>query len=283
MKRQHFIKSALAAAAALGFGKVAEGMSEKTNLPQVGFEHLPLKKENTMKTIIHRAETRGHANHGWLDTHHTFSFASYMNPERMHFGALRVLNDDIIQGGTGFGTHPHENMEIVSIPLSGGLEHKDSTGRHKVIVTGDVQIMSAGSGIYHSEYNHHKDQSTNFLQIWVFPKVANIAPRYDQKLYEAKDRKNKWQTVVSPEEGDALFINQDAWFSLSDLEKGKSLSYTRHKNESLLYLFVIDGEVSLMGENLKRRDGIGISESDIQELKASTDAQLLLMEVPKLQ
>ncbi|TNE80321.1 MAG: pirin family protein [Bacteroidetes bacterium] len=236
-----------------------------------------------MKTIIHRAESRGHANHGWLDTHHTFSFASYMNPERMHFGALRVLNDDIIQGGTGFGTHPHENMEIVSIPLSGGLEHKDSTGRHKVIVTGDVQIMSAGSGIYHSEYNHHKDQKTNFLQIWVFPKTANIAPRYDQKLYEAKDRKNKWQTVVSPKEGEALYINQDAWFSLADLEKEKSLSYTRNKAESILYLFVIDGEVSLGTETLKRRDGMGISDADIKDLKATADAQLLLMEVPKLQ
>ncbi|MBI1221366.1 MAG: pirin family protein [Bacteroidetes bacterium] len=233
-----------------------------------------------MNTLIHRADTRGHANHGWLDSHHTFSFASYMNPERIHFGALRVLNDDIIQGGTGFGTHPHENMEIVSIPLKGALEHKDSTGRHKVIETGDVQIMSAGTGIFHSEYNHLKDSETNFLQIWIFPKKANITPRYEQLSFSSEDRKNTWQTVVSPKEGEALWINQDAWFSLSNLEAGNSTSYIKHKDESILYLFVISGQVEVAGETLKRRDGMGISQGNIEQLKALENSELLLMELP---
>lgn len=283
MKRQHFIKSLFASVAALSVGKMVEAEKSEKKIGTVGFEHLPVKEENKMNTIIHRAESRGHANHGWLDSHHTFSFASYMNPERMHFGALRVLNDDIIQGGTGFGTHPHENMEIVSIPLSGGLEHKDSTGREKVIKEGEVQIMSAGTGIYHSEYNHLKDKASNFLQIWVFPKLANIAPRYDQKLYKAEDRKNKWQTVVSPKEGEALWINQDAWFQLANLEKGHSISYTRNKETSILYLFLIEGEINIAGETLKKRDGIGLSDTDIKDLSAIENAQILLMELPKLQ
>lgn len=280
MKRSQFLKSLFASASALSIPGALH--AQKEELPQVGFEHLPLRKELNMNTIIHRAETRGHANHGWLASHHTFSFASYMNPERVHFGALRVLNDDIIKGGTGFGTHPHENMEIVSIPLYGALEHKDSTGRHKVIQTGDVQIMSAGSGIYHSEYNHLKDGDTNFLQIWVFPKTANIAPRYEQQAFDAKNRINQWQTVVSPKEGDGLWINQDAWFNLSNLEEGKSITYTKQKADSVLYLFIISGKVEFNGETLNSRDGIGISEGELENLKALEYSELLLMELPHL-
>ncbi len=281
MKRNQFLKSVLAGASALSIPAVLQG-KEGEKMEQVGFEHLPTKETKTMNTIIHRATTRGHANHGWLDSHHTFSFANYMNPERMHFGALRVLNDDIIQGGTGFGTHPHSNMEIVSIPLDGALEHKDSTGRERVIDTGDVQIMSAGRGIFHSEYNHNKNKASNFLQIWVFPKLGDIEPRYDQKRFEAKDRHNSWQTVVAPDKDSALWINQDAWFSLAELEKGKSLTYAKNLEGSLLYLFVIEGSVSLNGETLGKRDGMGILSGDISNLKSTEDASLLLMELPNL-
>src|SRR5688572_10982370 len=180
-----------------------------------------------MNTVLHKAKTRGHANHGWLDTNHTFSFAHYYDPARMHFGALRVLNDDSVEGGNGFGTHPHDNMEIVSIPLYGDLEHKDSTGTTAVIKQNDVQIMSAGKGIYHSEYNKNKDKKVNFLQIWVFPKDKNIDPRYEQKTYNPEDRVNKLQQVVSAVKGDeGVWINQDAWFHLGNLKKGFETEYT---------------------------------------------------------
>ncbi|MHB1278373.1 MAG: pirin family protein [Bacteroidia bacterium] len=233
-----------------------------------------------METIIHRANSRGHANHGWLDAFHTFSFASYMNRERMHFGALRVLNDDTVQGGMGFGMHPHDNMEIVTIPLQGALEHKDTTGRNGIIRSGDVQIMSAGKGLYHSEFNHYKDQPTSLLQIWVFPKEHNIEPRYDQKTFDKAARKNTWQSVVAPDNKDALWINQDAWFHLTDLEKGKVITYTKQKADSVLYLFVIEGKVKLGSDILERRDGAGISGGDGLALTAEMDAELLLMEVP---
>lgn len=233
-----------------------------------------------MKTTVHRAESRGHANHGWLDSHHTFSFASYMNPDRMHFGALRVLNDDRIAAGTGFGTHPHANMEIVSIPLEGALEHRDSTGRHKVIQKGDVQIMSAGTGVSHSEYNHYKDREAKFLQIWVFPKKENIEPRYEQKTFEAAERLNKWQTVVAPDDETALWINQDAWFSLATLEEGKELYYQRKNDGSLLYLFVLEGDIETANETLKTRDGIGFTDAKQIDIRSISPARLLLMELP---
>lgn len=235
-----------------------------------------------METQIHRASSRGHANHGWLDTYHSFSFASYMNRDRMHFGALRVLNDDAVAGGMGFGMHPHENMEIVTIPLQGALEHKDTTGSSGVIRTGDVQIMSAGKGLYHSEFNHYKDQLSSLLQIWVFPKEHNIEPRYDQKTFDQKERKNAWQTVVAPDNKDALLINQDAWFQLADLEKGKAITYTKQKQDSVLYLFVIEGRVNVENETLDRRDGIGIRGGEGISLLAEQDAYLLLMEIPEI-
>lgn len=233
-----------------------------------------------METIVHKADSRGTAFFGWLHSRHTFSFGRYYNPERIHFGALRVLNDDIVEGGKGFGSHPHDNMEIVSIPLEGDLEHKDSTGNAKVIRQGDVQIMTAGSGLSHSEYNHSATKNVNFLQIWILPKERDIKPRYQQITFSAADRQNKLQTVVAPDDSTALWINQDAWFTLSDPEKGKSLAYALHKPGNGVYTFVIEGGVSVNGIGLKKRDAVGISETETVEIVASENAQLLLIEVP---
>lgn len=234
-----------------------------------------------MKTTLHKAESRGHANHGWLDSHHTFSFANYYDPLRIHFGALRVLNDDIVAGGRGFGTHPHDNMEIISIPLKGELQHQDNTGRNEIIRTNDVQIMSAGSGIAHSEFNASKTNPVNFLQIWVFPKIKNISPRYDQKTFKPEDRVNQLQLVVSPEKnGNAIFINQDAWFSLGTLKKGFSTTYTVRQKANGVYVFVIDGDITVNGEKLTKRDGLGISETDTVTISVDNDAEVLLMDVP---
>lgn len=234
-----------------------------------------------MKKVIHTAESRGHANHGWLDSHHSFSFAGYHNPERMHFGMLRVLNDDIVKGGAGFGTHPHDNMEIVSIPLSGALAHKDTTGNTKVIKTNDVQIMSAGSGLMHSEMNYSHKEEVNFLQIWVFPKERNIEPRYEQKTFKPEDRINKIQTVVSPDDNDgAIWINQNAYFSLANLEEGFNTSYKFKKAGHGVYAFVIDGEVEIADEKLSRRDAIGVYETDEFAIKPKSKTELLLIEVP---
>jgi redox-sensitive bicupin YhaK (pirin superfamily) len=234
-----------------------------------------------MEKIIHRADTRSFSNHGWLQSYHTFSFAGYYNPERIHFGALRVLNDDTVKGGMGFGTHPHDNMEIVSIPLSGALEHRDNTGRHEIIRSNEVQIMSAGSGIAHSEFNASKTDPVNFLQIWVIPKLRNITPRYQQQAFEAADRQNKLQVVVSPEAGNnALQINQDAWFSLGRFEEGQSVDITPEMAGHGSYLFVLEGEVTVAGEVLQRRDAIGLSSYDRVTVKALKAADFLLIDVP---
>jgi redox-sensitive bicupin YhaK (pirin superfamily) len=234
-----------------------------------------------MKTVLHKANTRGHANHGWLDSHHSFSFAGYYDPTRVHFGALRVLNDDIVQGGRGFGEHPHDNMEIVSIPLQGELEHKDNTGRHEIIRTHDVQIMTAGTGIAHSEFNASKTDLVNFLQIWVFPKQRNVTPLYNQKTFKPEDRINKLQTVVSPDEGgEAVFINQDAWFSLGTLKQGFATTYDVKKSGNGVYVFVIEGDVTINDQKLNKRDGLGISETDKLSIIADSDAEILLIEVP---
>lgn len=248
---------------------------------RIGYNHLPNKEIKTMKTVIHKANTRGHVNHGWLDSHHTFSFANYHNPERVHFGVLRVLNDDIVEGGKGFGTHPHDNMEIISIPLKGDLEHKDSMGNVQVIKQHDVQIMSAGTGIYHSEYNKNKESQVNFLQIWIFPKQRNIKPKYEQKTYLPQDRKNKLQVVVSPVEDDAVTINQDAWFLLGNLEKGFKTDYTIKKKGNGVYAFLIEGgAVTINGQKLEKRDGIGIWDTEKLEIIADANSEILLMDVP---
>ncbi|MFN5346683.1 MAG: pirin family protein [Bacteroidota bacterium] len=234
-----------------------------------------------MKKVIHKANTRGYANHGWLKSYHTFSLAGYHNPERVHFGMLRVLNDDFVDAGMGFGKHPHDNMEIISIPLSGALHHQDSTGRDKIIKTGDVQIMSAGTGIYHSELNASQQEPVAFLQLWIFPKVNNIEPRYDQKEFNLSDHTNQFQVVVSPtQENDSLFINQDAWLSLIELEEGKDTMYTIHKEGNGVYCFVIDGQLEIADENNERRDAIGIWDTTEFSLKANQKSTVLIIEVP---
>ena len=234
-----------------------------------------------MKTTIFKAGTRGHADHGWLNSYHTFSFAEYHDPERVRFGLLRVVNDDLVSPGEGFGTHPHDNMEIVSIPLKGALAHKDSTGTEKVINTGDVQIMSAGSGLNHSEYNASKTEPVSFLQIWVFPKERDIEPRYEQKTFNPAERQNKLQTVVSPSKDDgALWINQDAWFSLCDLEKGKSLDYTQHNKNSGVFIFLLEGNINTAEESLERRDAIGVTGADSIKITANDNSEILVIEVP---
>ena len=234
-----------------------------------------------MKTIIHRAATRGHANHGWLNSHHTFSFANYHNPERMNFGVLRVLNDDTVSAGMGFGTHPHDNMEIISIPLEGDLEHKDSMGNVTVIKEGDVQVMSAGTGVTHSEYNKNKDKEVKFLQIWVFPNKKNVTPRYDQISLRDIAKENAFYQVLSPnKEDEGVWIQQDAWFHIGKFTKGYSDAYTIKKEGNGVYAFILEGEVTVNGETLSKRDGMGIWEADSFEVNATEDARVLLMEVP---
>lgn len=239
-----------------------------------------LKKDKTMTTILHKANTRGNANHGWLNSYHTFSFANYYNSERTNFGLLRVLNDDTVSAGMGFGKHPHDNMEIVSIPLEGDLHHNDSTGRDKIIKQGDVQIMSAGSGIMHSEMNANKNKEVKFLQIWVFPEKRNIEPRYEQKTFSAEDRKNKLQTVVAPNDSSALWINQQAWFTLGNFDANFSTIYTLHNNKNGVYVFLIKGSVSINNIELNERDGLGVSATETLNIKALSDAEILLIEVP---
>lgn len=233
-----------------------------------------------MKTVLHQAGTRGHANFGWLDSYHSFSFGHYYDPERVHFGALRVLNDDTVNAGMGFGKHPHDNMEIVSIPLSGDLHHKDSTGRDEIIREHDVQIMSAGSGIAHSEMNANRDKPVKFLQIWVLPKEQNIEPRYQQKSFKPENRVNQLLTVVAPDNEDAVWINQDAWFSLGNFTKDFSTNYQLKKSGNGVYIFVLEGNLEINGQSIATRDGLGIWEVDTIDIKASTDAQIVLIEIP---
>lgn len=231
-----------------------------------------------MKPVIHKANSRGHAKHGWLESFHTFSFAQYYDPNRMHFGALRVLNDDFIDAGQGFGTHPHRDMEIITIPLSGALQHADSTGRQENIRHGEVQIMSAGTGIAHSEMNASKEQPVTLLQIWVLPKKLGVAPRYEQRAFPAEERKNRFQTVVSPS-GEGLFIHQDAYFSLANIEKGQTLKYRSKQKNSGVYFFVMEGSVSIAQNQLDRRDAIGLQEEEVQ-IETLKDTELLAIEVP---
>ena len=234
-----------------------------------------------MNTILYPAKERGHVNFGWLDSWHSFSFGQFYDPKKIHFGALRVVNDDSVAGGGGFGAHPHDNMEIVTIPLEGKLAHKDSTGNEGIIRKGDVQIMSAGTGIRHSEYNASATEIAKFLQIWVFPKLKNIKPEYGQKTFDLDGRRNKWQVVVSPEVSEeGLNINQDARFSLADLEAGKTIRYEMKWKNSGLYLFVIDGAVKTGDQSLSKRDALGISDTDQVIIEAVGNAQVLAIEVP---
>lgn len=234
-----------------------------------------------MKTILYPAAGRGSADYGWLKPNYYFSFSQYYNPERVHFGSLRVLNDDYVAGGGGFPTHPHDNMEIVTIPFTGALQHKDSTGGQGVIQSGDIQIMSAGTGVQHSEFNASSTEPVTLFQIWVFPKTRNIKPRYDQRTFDINDRVNKWQTVVSPVEADnALWINQDAKFSLTKLEAGKSITYNNAFTGNGVFLVNISGSASVGDINLNKRDAVGIAETENFTITATEDTELLAIEVP---
>ncbi len=234
-----------------------------------------------MKSIFHKASERGHANHGWLNAHHSFSFASWQDPTKVHFGLLRVLNDDIIAPGMGFGMHPHDNMEIVTIPLSGTLEHKDSMGNIGVIKPNEIQAMSAGSGLMHSEYNHSKTEPINLLQIWVFPKVRNIEPRYDQRVFSAEEKEGKFKTIVAPVKADdIMWINQDAYFSLGKFKAGSSVDYTIQNKGNGAYIFMIEGGATIEGNTLGKRDAIGIWETEKISMSVTADAEILVIDVP---
>ena len=234
-----------------------------------------------MKKILHNADSRGHANHGWLNSYHTFSFANYYDPSRMNFGVLRVLNDDEVAPGMGFGTHPHQNMEIISIPLEGDLEHKDSMGNVAVIRSGDVQAMSAGTGVSHSERNKNRDAAVKFLQIWILPNKANVSPRYDQITLDQEALKNQFHQIISPNPGDqGIWIHQDAWFHLGEFQEGRTEPYRLKKKDNGLYVFVLEGSCRVAGETLNRRDGLGIWETGAVEFYAVSPCKLLLMEVP---
>ncbi|MFT4984018.1 MAG: redox-sensitive bicupin YhaK (pirin superfamily) [Flavobacterium sp.] len=232
-------------------------------------------------TVLHKADTRGHADHGWLNAYHSFSFASWYNPERVQFGALRVLNDDTVAAGMGFGTHPHDNMEIITIPLEGDLAHKDSMGNTEIIRNGDVQVMSAGTGVKHSEFNPNKDQRTKLLQIWVFPNQKNVEPRYQQITLDPQERNNKLQQILSPNAEDAgVWIHQDAWFHLGKFDKGVITTYSLKKEGNGVYAFILSGNVTIDGQELETRDGFGIWDINALAIEANTDAEFLLMEIP---
>ena len=238
-----------------------------------------------MKTIIHKADSRGFANHGWLKSHHTFSFASYQNADRMNFGALRVLNDDVVQPNMGFGTHPHQNMEIISIPLKGALSHKDSMGNKRAIEVGEVQVMSAGTGLTHSEFNDSKTQETNFLQLWIIPEAMGVKPHYQQRKFDISEQKNKLQTVVAPKdklEDNALPISQQAYIYRSDLEKDNELTLYSKSSDNGFYIFLIEGEIEINNNILQSRDAIGIYETNEVLIKSNLDSNILIMEVPMI-
>ena len=288
MDRKDFIRKGLMGtgmfitSAAIG-DTLSNDIDEIQPLEPIGYNHLPNESSLILEnTVLHKANSRGHANHGWLDSHHSFSFANYYNPDRMHFGVLRVLNDDRVDAGMGFGTHPHDNMEIISIPLEGDLEHKDSMGNTAVIKKGDIQVMSAGTGIYHSEYNKNKDQLTKFLQIWVYPNKKNVTPRYDQIALNEADRHNKLQQILSPNANDeGVWIHQDAWFHLGKFDKDFTTDYKLKKSGNGIYAFVIKGDVNIGNIQLNERDALGIWDTkEIQIVANTQDAELLLIEVP---
>lgn len=233
-----------------------------------------------MKTVFHPADQRGHANHGWLDAHHSFSFASWYDPSKIHFGALRVLNDDIIAGSMGFGTHPHDNMEIITIPLVGALKHRDSMGNEATITAGEIQVMSAGTGIQHSEFNA-TNETLNLFQIWVFPNKKNVTPRYDQQLLDTAKMKNNFAQILSPDPADdGVWIHQDAWFHLGEFDKGQSANYTVKSANNGVYVLVVEGQVTINGQVLNKRDALGVWNTDAFAISFNENSKVLLLDVP---
>lgn len=288
MDRKDFLKKGLLGTgmfvASAAVANIMENdIDEIKPLEPVGFNHLPvLDTPVTGNSVLHKAESRGHANHGWLDTHQTFSFASYYNPNRMHFGVLRVLNDDVVDPSKGFDIHPHDNMEIISIPLEGDLEHKDSMNNVAIIKKGDIQVMSAGTGIYHSEFNNSSDKPVKFLQIWLYPNRKNVTPRYDQITLKSKDRHNKFEQILSPDAKDqGVWIYQDAWFHLGVFDNEFTSSYQIKKKGNGVYAFVIKGSFLVNGTLLNEKDGMGIWDlASIEVISQLDGSEMLLMEVP---
>jgi len=285
MKRTEFIKktitgSSLALLGLTGLAKDSKVEADTKN-EKLGYNHLPNKEHKTMSTVLHKADTRGDANHGWLQSKHSFSFANYHNPERMQFGVIRVLNDDIVAPGMGFGTHSHQNMEIISIPLEGDLEHKDSMGNTAIIKSGDIQVLSAGAGITHSEYNKNKDKKVKFLQIWLFPNQKDVTPRYDQITLEKSKLKNQFSQILSPNPNDeGVWVHQSAWFHIGEFEKGTEVNYKLKDSQNGVYAFILEGDVTIEDQDLNKRDGYGIWDVDTIRIKADNNSKILLMEVP---
>jgi len=288
MDRKDFIKKGLLGtgmfvASAAVANIMQNDIDEIKPLEPVGFNHLPsLDTPVTGNSVLHKSESRGHSNHGWLDTHQTFSFASYYNPNRMHFGVLRVLNDDVVDPSKGFSTHPHDNMEIISIPLEGDLEHKDSMNNVAIIKKGDIQVMSAGTGIYHSEFNNSSDKPVKFLQIWLYPNIKNVTPRYDQITLKSKDRHNNFEQILSPDAKDqGVWIYQDAWFHLGVFDNEFTITYQIKKKANGVYAFVIKGSFLVNGTLLNEKDGMGIWDlASIEVISQLDGSEMLLMEVP---
>ena len=288
MKRKDFLKKSMALGA---LGITAPSVLSAKNptfistydkmIDQVGFNHLPNNESKTMNSVLHKANTRGHANHGWLQANHSFSFANYYNPERMHFGVLRVLNDDTIAPAMGFPTHPHDNMEIITIPLEGDLEHKDNMGNGTIIKNGDIQVMSAGTGITHSEFNANKGDYCKLLQIWLYPNKRNVTPRYDQIAIRSLAKENSLYQVLSPnKDDDGVWIHQNAWFNMGEYDKPTTETYSLHKKENGVYLFVIEGKLNIDNHSLEKRDGYGTWDTDKIEFTAEKSSKVLLMELP---
>ena len=288
MNRIKFIKNSLSAGLAFFAAPFIHSASSQNTestydrlRENIGFNHVPNNEIKTMNTVLHKANTRGSADHGWLKVNHTFSFANYHNPERMHFGVLRVLNDDSFSGGKGFSTHPHDNMEIITIPLQGDLEHKDNMGNGTIIKSGDVQVMSAGTGITHSEFNASQEFDVKVLQIWLFPNKKNVTPRYDQQAIRDLEVQNEFSQILSPNEADqGVWIHQNAWFSVGAFSEKKSTEYTLNAENNGVYAFIIEGEATIEGQKLEKRDGFGIWDTASISITVEKDSRILLMEVP---
>ena len=288
MKRKDFLKkSAVLSAIGLSSPLLIKGNSNtKTSTydklkSQIGFNHIPNKEIKTMNSVIHKANTRGHADHGWLKANHSFSFANYYNPDRMNFGVIRVLNDDSIAPERGFGTHPHDNMEIITIPLEGDLKHQDNMGNGTVIKNGDIQVMSAGIGITHSEFNANNDSHCKLLQIWLSPNKKNVTPRYDQISISSLSKKNKLYQILSPNKNDqGVWIHQNAWFHIGKYDSKSKDEYSLNDKENGIYLFVIDGEININDQRLSKRDGMGLWNLSQINFEAKANTRLLVMEVP---
>ena len=289
MKRKDFLKKSLA----LGAVGIAAPTIIKANnknvksstydklIDQVGFNHMPNEELITMNSVLHKANTRGNANHGWLKANHSFSFANYYNPERMHFGVLRVLNDDTIAPGRGFGTHPHDNMEIITIPLEGDLKHEDNMGNGTVIKNGDIQVMSAGTGITHSEFNANNNSEVKLLQIWLFPNKKNVEPRYDQIEIKSISKTNEFNQILSPFKDDqGVWIHQNAWFQLGSFDKSTAIDYNIKKETNGLYVFMIEGQAKVNDQDLYLRDGYGLWNTEEVKIQAEKGSKILMMDVP---